>query len=149
MHRYPRSVRAHLIATLLLGACRHNDRWAGLACVVKVTRERTVLATKKTSTQVAYYIGSDAKLDVAGAARRIRRHWSVENELHWVLDMAFREDEARHRARHLAENLTTLRHFALNLLKRDPERKVGVANSRKRAGWDHEYLLRVLTSEAR
>lgn len=132
-----------------LGWMMTGDRWARLACLVRVTRERTVLATKKTSKETAYYIGSDAQLDAAGAAHRIRRHWSVENELHWVLDMAFREDEARHRARHLAENLTTLRHFALNLLKRDPDRKLGVANSRKRAGWDHDYLLRVLTSEVR
>ena len=132
-----------------LGWMMTADRWPGLACVVKVTRERTVLATKKTSTETAYYIGSDAKLDAADAAHRIRRHWSIENELHWVLDMGFREDEARHRARHLAENLTTLRHFALNLLKRDPDRKLGVANSRRRAGWDHQYLLRVLTSEVR
>lgn len=132
-----------------LGWMMTADRWAGLACVVKVTRERTVLATKKTSTETAYYIGSDAKLDARGAAHPIRRHWSIENELHWVLDMGFREDEARHRARHLAENLTTLRHFALNLLKRDPDRKLGVANSRRRAGWDHDYLLRILTSEVR
>ena len=132
-----------------LGWVMTSDRWAGLACVVKVTRERTVLTTNKTTTETAYYIGSETKLDAAGAAHRIRRHWSIENELHWVLDMAFREDEARHRARHAAENLTTLRHFALNLLKRDPDRKLGVANSRKRAGWDHDYLLQVLTSEAR
>ena len=123
-------------------------RWPGLACVVKVTRERTILETKKTSTETSFYISSDARLGAADAAHRIRRHWSIENELHWVLDMAFREDEARHRSRHLAENLTTLRHFALNLLKRDPDRKLGVANSRRRAGWDHEYLLRILTSEA-
>lgn len=126
-----------------------RDRWPSLACIVKVTRERTVVTTNKTSRETAYYIGSDAKLDAASAAQRIRRHWSVENELHWVQDMAFREDEARHRARHLAENLTTLRHFALNLLKRDPGRKGGVAKARKRAGWDHDYLLGVLTSEQR
>lgn len=132
-----------------LGWMMTADRWAGLAFVVKVTRERTVLATKKTSTETAFYIGSDTKLDARGAAHRIRRHWSIENELHWVLDMGFREDEARHRARNLAENLTTLRHFALNLFKRDPDRKLGIANSRRRAGWDHGYLLHVLTSEAR
>ena len=132
-----------------LGWMMTADRWAGLAFVVKVTRERTVLTTNKTSVETAYYIGSNQQADAAGAAHHIRRHWSVENELHWVLDMAFREDEARHRARHLAENLTTLRHFSLNLLKRDPDRRLGVANSRRRAGWDHEYLLRVLTSEGR
>ena len=124
------------------------ERWAGLKQLVRVTRERTVLATAKSSTEVAYYIASDAKLDAASAAHRIRRHWSVENELHWVLDMAFREDEARHRARNLAHNMTTLRHFALNLLKRFPERRLGIAGSRKRAGWDRDFLLRILTSEA-
>lgn len=123
------------------------DRWAGLSFVVKVTRERTVLSTNKTSIETAYYIGSDPACDAAGAGHRIRRHWSVENELHWVLDMAFREDEAPHHARYVAHNLTTLRHFALNLIKRFPDRK-GVAGARKRAGWDHEYLLKILTSEA-
>ena len=73
----------------------------------------------------------------------------TRHELHWVLDMAFREDEARHRAHYLAENLATLRHFALNLLKRYPDRRLGIAGSRKRAGWDHDFLLGVLTSEAR
>lgn len=130
-----------------LGWVLTAQRWAGLAFVVKVTRERTVLSTNKTSTETAYYIGSDPSLDATGAAHRIRRHWSVENELHWVLDMAFREDEAPHRARYTAQNLSTLRHFALNLIKRFPDRK-GVAGARKRAGWDHGYLLRILTSEA-
>ena len=124
------------------------DRWAGLSFVVKVTRERTVLTTGKTSQATSYYIGSDAQLDAQGVGQHIRRHWSIENELHWVLDMAFREDEARHRARNLAQNLTTLRHFALNLLKGDPERKLGIANSRRRAGWDRSYLVRLLSSEA-
>ena len=65
--------------------------------------------------------------------------------MHWVLDIAFREDEARHRARNTAQNMTTLRHFALNILKRDSTRKIGVANSRKRAGWDRNYLIQLLT----
>lgn len=122
-------------------------RWAGLDLLVRVTRERTVLATNQTSIETSYYIGSDPALDATGAAGFIRRHWSVENQLHWVLDMSFREDEARHRARHTAENFSTLRHFALNLIRRLPDRK-GVSNARKRAGWDRAYLLRVLTSEA-
>ena len=59
--------------------------------------------------------------------------------------MAFREDEARHRAKNCAANFATLRHFALNLLKQDKTQKVGVANKRKVAGWNKEYLLHVLT----
>lgn len=123
------------------------NRWPGLATLIKVTRDRTVQTTGKTSSETAYYISSNAQLHAAAAGFRIRRHWSVENELHWVLDMAFREDDARHRARHLAENLTTLRHFALNLIKRYPDRRLGIAGSRKRAGWDHDFLLAILTSE--
>jgi predicted transposase YbfD/YdcC len=122
------------------------ERWCGLSFLAMVTRERTDLATGKTSTSTSYYIGSDENLGAQEVARLIRRHWSIENELHWVLDMAFREDEARHRARHLAQNFATLRHFALHLLKGDSTRKVGVETSRRRAGWDRGYLLSLLSS---
>jgi len=63
-----------------------------------------------------------------------------------VLDLAFREDEARHRARNTAQNLATLRHFALNIVRQDRDRKAGVANSRKRAGFDRDYLIKLLTA---
>ncbi len=121
------------------------DRWAGLSCVAQVVRERTVLSTGKTSTETAYYIGSDPETTAADTGAAIRRHWSIENCLHWVLDLAFREDDARHRAKHTAQNMTTLRHFALNIIKADPDRKLGVANCRKRAGWDRDYLVKLLT----
>lgn len=120
--------------------------WRGLSFVVQVKRERTVLSTNTTSVETAYYIGSETSVAVDKVAAAIRRHWGIENELHWVLDMAFREDEARHRAGNTAQNMTTLRHFALNLIKQDRSRKLGVANSRKRAAWDHSYLLKLLTS---
>ena len=121
------------------------DRWPDLAFVARVTRERTVVSTGKTSLENAYYIDSDKEASVEKVAHNIRSHWSIETSLHWVLDMAFREDEARHRAKNTAQNFTTLRHFALNIVKQDPHRKVGIANSRKRAGWDREYLLQLLT----
>lgn len=124
------------------------NRWKDLAVVVKVDRERTVLTDGKSSHETSYYIGSNAHVDAQSLAHHIRRHWSVENELHWVLDMAFREDEARHRARNTAQNMTILRHFALNIIKQDPLRKLGVANSRKRAGWDRNYLISLLTAAA-
>lgn len=139
--------RRHVELCRDLGWVQTAERWAGISFVAKVTRERTVLSTGKASIETAYYIGSHQTLGAEGAARLIRRHWSIENGLHWILDMAFREDEARHRAGHAAKNLSTLRHFAMNLLKRFPDRK-GVAGARKRAGWDHDYLLRVLTWEA-
>ena len=61
--------------------------------------------------------------------------------------MAFQADEARHRAGNVAANLTTLRHFSLALQKRDPDRKPGIADSRKRAGWDRAYRLRLLATD--
>jgi predicted transposase YbfD/YdcC len=120
------------------------SNWMNLAYMVEVTRKRTILSTGKTSLEVSYYIGSEAQITASQVAQTIRRHWSIENELHWVLDMAFREDEARHRAKNTAQNMTILRHFALNLVKQDKTRKLGVANSRKRAGWDRDYLLHLL-----
>jgi predicted transposase YbfD/YdcC len=122
------------------------ERWPDLAFVVQLARERTVLATGKTSLETAYYIGSDPKAKAQEAGATIRRHWEVESKLHWVLDIAFREDDARHRARNTAANLATLRHFALNIVRQDKRRKLGVANSRKRAGFDRGYLLELLTS---
>jgi len=121
------------------------DRWDSLACVVEVTRERHQITKGKTSLQTAYYIGSDATKNAEQIASDIRNHWGIENKLHWVLDMAFREDEARHRAKNTAQNFTTLRHFALNMIKLDKTRKVGIAICRQRAGWDNDYLIQLLT----
>ena len=121
------------------------ERWEGLSFIVRAVRQRHVQATGTTSIETAYYIGSDEAATAAKAAHCIRRHWGIENQLHWVLDLAFREDEARHRAKHTAANMTTLRHFALNLIKADKKRKLGVANARKRAGWDRSYLVSLLT----
>jgi predicted transposase YbfD/YdcC len=92
-----------------------------------------------------YYISS---LD--GQAARLldatRRHWAVENDLHWTLDLAFREDECRVRVGHGAENLAILRHMALNLLKQEKTAKIGIKAKRLKAGWDEAYLLRLLAT---
>jgi predicted transposase YbfD/YdcC len=121
-----------------------KDNWPDLNFIAQVTRTRETLTMGQASTEVAYYIGSDPEATAESAARSIRRHWAIETKLHWVLDMAFREDEARHRARNTAQNFTVLRHFALNLIRQDSDRNLGVANSRKRAGWDRAYLLKLL-----
>jgi len=119
--------------------------WCGLSYVAMAVSTRTDIATDETTTARRYFIGSEAAATIDATARRIRNHWSIENSLHWVLDMAFDEDRARHRAGNTAANLATLRHLALNLLKNEPTAKLGVANKRKRAGWDRGYLLQVLT----
>jgi len=77
-------------------------------------------------------------------AAAVRSRWGIENQLHWVLDGAFREDARRAHIGHSAENLALLRKLALNLLRIEPTRKHGVKASRLRAGWDNTYLMRVL-----
>lgn len=102
------------------------------------------MATGEVTVGCRYFIGSNADASVEQIAEFIRGHWGVENRVHWVLDMAFREDEARHRAGNCGRNFTTLRHIALDLLKSESNCKLGVANKRKKAGWDQSYLIQVL-----
>jgi predicted transposase YbfD/YdcC len=74
----------------------------------------------------------------------VRAHWTIENSLHWVLDIAFREDDSRIRKGHAPQNFAVLRHIALNLLKQDTTLKRGLKSKRLKAGWDHDYLLHIL-----
>lgn len=119
-------------------------RWKNVSVVVEVKSKRTELATDKTSHETRHYIGNNLGASAEQAGNHIRRHWSIENELHWVLDMAFNEDQARHRAKNTADNFAILRHFAINLLKSEKTIKVGVANKRKRAGWSKDYLFTII-----
>jgi predicted transposase YbfD/YdcC len=74
----------------------------------------------------------------------VRSHWGIENCLHWVLDVAFREDESRVRQGEAPENLAVLRHIDLNLLRQETSSRVGIHAKRLKAGWDTQYLQRVL-----
>ena len=78
-------------------------------------------------------------------ARAIRRHWGASNTLHWVLDVALREDECRVCIGHAAINLATLRHMALNLLRQDITKKRGIRAKQKIAAWDHRCLIKLLS----
>ena len=75
----------------------------------------------------------------------IRTHWGIENSVHWVLDISFREDDSRVRTGNASENLAVLRHMALNLLKQENTLKASIKGKRKRAGWDNDYLLKALS----
>jgi predicted transposase YbfD/YdcC len=115
--------------------------WKGLHSLVKLTSERHL--DGQISRKTRYFISS-LPADAQRLLHSVRAHWQIENGLHWVLDMAFREDESRVRKDHSPQNLAILRHIALNLLKQETSLKVGVKAKRLRAGWDEQYLLKVL-----
>lgn len=112
-----------------------------LAALIKLEAERR-LATER-QTQTRSYVAS-RRVAPEQAIQMTRRHWQIENCLHWVLDIAFREDECRLRKDHGPQNFAILRHIALNLLKQEKTNKLGIKNKRLRAAWDTNYLLRVL-----
>ena len=116
-------------------------QWEGLKSVGMVESIREI--DGKATLERRYYLSS-LPLNVELFARAVRGHWGVENKLHWVMDVCFREDHSRARAGYAAENLATLRRLALNLLKREKTKKRGIRGKQLNAGWDHAYLLRLL-----
>jgi predicted transposase YbfD/YdcC len=129
---------------------RHGvDTWAGLTSIGLVERQRRPGGPGTPVTvERSYYISSLPAATPAQAARfatAVRAHWGIENGIHWVLDLAFREDECRVRHDHAPANFATLRHLALNLLRREATAKIGIKGRRLKAGWDEQYLERLLT----
>ena len=125
--------------------------WPGLAngslAMVQRTRQNLGDPTGKITVERHYFISSLAGCDNAAAqllAGYVRGHWSVENNLHWQLDVSFNEDQRRIRTGHGAENFSRLSRIALNLLKQDQSLKHGIKSKRLNAGWDHDYLLRLI-----
>jgi len=115
--------------------------WPGLHSVAMVEAERWVGG--RVSHERRYYISS-LPGDAQVLARAIRSHWGIENQLHWVLDIAFREDDCRVRQGHADENLAVLRHIALSLLKHETSSTRGIKGKRLKAAWDTGYLLKAL-----
>jgi predicted transposase YbfD/YdcC len=120
-----------------------EGRWRGLRAIGMVEAERCEKKPGgKRTRERRYYLTS--LVDAGEFGRAVRAHWGIENGLHWVLDIAFREDESRARAGASAANLVVLRHIAMNLLKQERTATVGVKNKRLKAGWDERYLLKVI-----
>ena len=117
--------------------------WSGLRSLVKVTSERRL--PTKTEYETRYFISS-LPPDPTHLLQVVRSHWQIENAFHWVLDIAFREDESRVRKDHAPRIFALLRRLALNLLKHETSLKVGTKAKRLRAGWDAPDLLKVLCS---
>jgi len=121
---------------------QEKGRWEGLRSIVKVQSER--MLGESHTTEIRYYLSS-IKGDAKKILFAVRNHWSIENSLHWVLDIAFREDESRIRKDHAPENFVVLRHMALNLLTQEKTLKVGIKNKRLACAWNDDYLLKVLS----
>ncbi len=120
-----------------------REKWAGLHTVVMTIRTHK----KKDGTIVTekqFYIsslGKNAKL----LSQYVRGHWGIENSLHWVLDMTFREDLSQTRHRILGDNLSWIRRFAVTIMRQDLE-KSSMASKRRRAAWSFEYLMKLLSN---
>jgi len=115
--------------------------WPNLKSVVLVESTRRI--GTQVSTEARHYLSS-LPADAKALNAAIRSHWGIENRLHWVLDVTFREDDCRVRVGHAPENLAIVRHFALNLLRREPSRRASVATKRLCAALDDTYLHSVL-----
>ena len=126
---------------------KQRDQWTGLKQVAVVEAVREVIGGPR-SVEQHYYIGSRSGLDASFMAGAIRGHWSIENGLHHVLDVSFHEDDSRIHKSHAAENVSRLRRMALNLLKDKGAKfakRVSIRGRRKMAGWDHDFLLKLVT----
>ena len=127
--------------TNCIAKLNRKHEWPGLLSVGMV--KTTVISNKKKSIETRYFLSNQRK-NAEYHAKIIRDHWSIENNLHWMLDVNFNEDQSRVRTGNAAENFALIRHIALNILKQDTTAKVGVKNKRLKAGWSEAYLMILL-----
>jgi predicted transposase YbfD/YdcC len=122
------------------------EAWPQLRTVIRIDSERHI--GQSVARQSRYYISSLPN-DAEHLLQVKRSHWAIENGLHWVLDIAFREDDSRVRKGNGPRNLALFRHMAVNLLKNEKTAKGGIHNKRMQAAWNEQYLLKVLSGGMR
>lgn len=120
---------------------RRLSQWQGVVSVIEIKSER-ILKTK-TSSQTRYYISSLLP-DSEKMLHAIRSHWGIENKLHYALDVSFDEDHSRVRMKYAAENLSTARRLALNLVRKEPSLTRSINRKRLMCLWKTDYLLKVI-----
>lgn len=125
-----------------LASVSSAQKWTGLQSLVMIIRRRIIDGEETVKTR--FYISSLPE-NARQILKATRQHWSIENCLHWVLDVAFNEDRSRVRKDHAPANLAVLRHMAVNLLKKDTTAKGGIKAKRLQAGWNEDYLIKVLS----
>lgn len=151
-HRVETTEKGHgRIETRIVTSCGQLDwmsqrkRWFGLRSIVQVQSTRIIGG--KTTRENRYYLTSLAAEDVRKIARVIRDHWSIENQVHWTLDVAFNEDRCRVRRNNAPANLAVVRQITLNMLKKMTSTKVGVKTRRQLCGWENDFLLATLKGD--
>ena len=122
---------------------KDHAHWSKLTSIIAVTATRE--CKDKTTEETRYFITSMEASNPERLGQIVRAHWGIENNLHWVLDYAFREDDQRMRSGNSDANMAVVRHIALNLVKTEKTVKLGVKNKRLNAGWDEDYLLKIVT----
>jgi len=138
-----RLVRRRVFACADLGVFGTLADWPGLATVAAVETIRGIPGRGKVTAEIRHYLSS-ARLPPERLAAAIRNHWGIENGLHWVLDVTFREDASRVRERNAARNLALLRKIALNLARADATLKASLKGKRKYAGWDDAFMATLM-----
>jgi predicted transposase YbfD/YdcC len=139
-----RLVRRRVFASTEAASLDALSGWPGLRTVLAVESIRSVNSVPtKVESEIRYLLTSCPD-DPATLGKATRSHWAVENALHWVLDVTFREDDSRVRDRTAARNLALLRKIALNIVGRDRTSKASVRARRKKAAWNDSYMLKLL-----
>jgi len=132
------------VVTNFLFIENQNNKWKNLKQVIKIESIREFKNSDKPTEKATRYYISSLENSAKEFQNNIRSHWGIENKLHWILDVAFSEDSSRKRNKNAAQNYSVLLKIALNLLKNEKTEKQGIAGKRLKAGWNEDYLLKIL-----